>query len=67
MVICGDPQQVDLPDPSKSGLADAVARLERVKGIAVVRLYAADVVRHPLVGRIVDAYEGPNAIRNVGG
>jgi phosphate starvation-inducible PhoH-like protein len=67
MVICGDPQQVDLPDPSKSGLADAVARLERVKGIAVVRFTAGDVVRHPLVGRIVDAYEGPNAIRNVGG
>jgi phosphate starvation-inducible protein PhoH and related proteins len=67
MVICGDPHQVDLPDPSKSGLADAVSRLERVKGIAVVRFTVADVVRHPLVGRIVDAYEGPNAIRNVGG
>jgi phosphate starvation-inducible PhoH-like protein len=66
MVICGDPHQVDLPDPSKSGLADAVGRLERVQGIAVVRFSAADVVRHPLVGRIVDAYEGPNAIRDVG-
>ena len=59
MVICGDPQQVDLPDPSKSGLADAVGKLERVKGIATVRFTSADVVRHPLVGRIVDAYEGP--------
>ncbi len=67
MVICGDPHQVDLPDPSKSGLADAVGRLERVKGIAVVRFSSADVVRHPLVGRIVDAYEGPNAVRDVGG
>jgi phosphate starvation-inducible PhoH-like protein len=66
MVICGDPHQVDLPDPSKSGLADAVRRLERVKGIAVVRFTAADVVRHPLVGRIVDAYEGPNAGKDVG-
>jgi phosphate starvation-inducible PhoH-like protein len=66
MVICGDPHQVDLPDPSKSGLADAVSRLERVKGIAVVRFTGADVVRHPLVGRIVDAYEGPNAVRDVG-
>ena len=66
MVICGDPHQVDLPDPSKSGLADAVRRLERVKGIAVVRFTAADVVRHPLVGRIVDAYEGPDAVRDVG-
>jgi phosphate starvation-inducible PhoH-like protein len=59
MVICGDPNQVDLPDPGKSGLADAVLRLESVKGIATVRFGAADVVRHPLVGRIVEAYEGP--------
>jgi phosphate starvation-inducible PhoH-like protein len=59
MVICGDPNQVDLPDPGKSGLADAVGRLEGVKGIATVRFSSADVVRHPLVGRIVDAYEGP--------
>jgi len=59
MVICGDPNQVDLPDPGKSGLADAVGRLEGVKGIATVRFSAADVVRHPLVGRIVEAYEGP--------
>jgi phosphate starvation-inducible PhoH-like protein len=66
MVICGDPHQVDLPDPTKSGLADAVRRLERVKGIAVVRFTGADVVRHPLVGRIVDAYEGPNAGKDVG-
>src|SRR3982751_5738145 len=59
MVICGDPHQVDLPDPSKSGLADAVNRLESVKGISIVRFTSADVVRHPLVGRIVEAYEGP--------
>ena len=59
MVICGDPHQVDLPDPSKSGLADAVGRLEKVKDIAVIRFTSADVVRHPLVGRIVEAYEGP--------
>ena len=59
MVICGDPNQVDLPDPGKSGLADAVGRLEGVKGIATIRFSAADVVRHPLVGRIVEAYEGP--------
>jgi phosphate starvation-inducible PhoH-like protein len=59
MVICGDPNQVDLPDPGKSGLADAVGRLEGVKGSATVRFSSADVVRHPLVGRIVDAYEGP--------
>jgi phosphate starvation-inducible protein PhoH and related proteins len=61
MVICGDPYQVDLPDPSRSGLADAVTRLEGIRNIATVRFSAADVVRHPLVGRIVEAYEGPNA------
>jgi phosphate starvation-inducible PhoH-like protein len=61
MVICGDPRQVDLPDPSKSGLADAVNRLEGVDGVAVVRFNAADVVRHPIVGRIVEAYEGPDS------
>ncbi len=66
MVICGDPHQVDLPDPGKSGLADAVRRLEQVQSIAVVRFTSADVVRHPLVGRIVEAYEGPNAVRDVG-
>ncbi|HEY8592767.1 MAG TPA: PhoH family protein [Sphingomicrobium sp.] len=61
MVICGDPNQVDLPDPGKSGLADAVAKLDGIKGIATIRFTGADVVRHPLVGRIVEAYEGPNA------
>ena len=61
MVVCGDPRQVDLPDIGKSGLADAVGRLEGVEGIATVRFSAADVVRHPIVGRIVDAYEGEGA------
>ena len=62
MVICGDPNQVDLPGGvAASGLADAVRRLEGVEGIAMSRFSAADVVRHPIVGRIVDAYEGPNA------
>ncbi len=61
MVICGDPKQVDLPDPSKSGLADAVSRLEGIPGLAVQRFTAKDVVRHPIVGRIVQAYEGPDA------
>jgi phosphate starvation-inducible PhoH-like protein len=61
MVICGDPKQVDLPVPGTSGLADAVGRLEGVEGIAVVPFGVADVVRHPIVGRIVQAYEGPDA------
>lgn len=61
MVIAGDPRQVDLPDPAASGLADAVARLSGVPGIGVIRFGAKDVVRHPLVGRIVEAYEGSDA------
>jgi phosphate starvation-inducible PhoH-like protein len=61
MVICGDPNQVDLPSGQTSGLADAVGKLEGIKGIATVRFTAADVVRHPLVGRIVEAYEGPGS------
>jgi phosphate starvation-inducible PhoH-like protein len=61
MVICGDPNQVDLPDPGKSGLADAVARLEGVAGIGVSRFSSKDVVRHPIVGRIVEAYEVADA------
>ena len=61
MVICGDPKQVDLPQPGASGLADAVARLEGVEGIAMVPFGIGDVVRHPVVGRIVQAYEGPDA------
>jgi phosphate starvation-inducible PhoH-like protein len=61
MVVCGDPKQVDLPQPGISGLADAVGRLEGVEGIATIHFTAADVVRHPVVGRIVQAYEGPHA------
>ncbi|MEN9717294.1 MAG: hypothetical protein RIQ99_172 [Pseudomonadota bacterium] len=59
MVICGDPRQVDIPGgDAMSGLADAVKRLEGLEGIAVTRFTTADVVRHPIVGRIVEAYEG---------
>ena len=59
MVVCGDPNQTDLPGGSAaSGLNDGVARLEGIEGLAVVRFTAADVVRHPIVGRIVTAYEG---------
>ncbi len=58
MVICGDPKQVDLPTGATSGLADAIGKLEGLQGIGTIRFTAADVVRHPLVGRIVEAYEG---------
>ena len=62
MVICGDPNQTDLPGGvAASGLADATARLDGVEGISLCRFSAADVVRHPIVGRIVEAYEGQEA------
>jgi len=61
MVICGDPKQIDIPGGgTHSGLIDAVARLTGLEGIGVVRFTTADVVRHPIVGRIVEAYEGTN-------
>ena len=58
MVVCGDPNQTDLPAGQLSGLNDATGRLDGVEGIAQVRFGVADVVRHPVVGRIVEAYEG---------
>ena len=56
-VINGDPSQIDLPKGQRSGLAHAVEVLERVQGIATTRFTSRDVVRHPLVARIVEAYE----------
>jgi phosphate starvation-inducible PhoH-like protein len=56
MVITGDPTQIDLPPGTRSGLIDALDTLEGVAGIHVVRFDKRDVVRHPLVARIVDAY-----------
>jgi len=57
MVITGDLTQIDLPHGSPSGLREAIDTLEGVQGIAVTRFESRDVVRHPLVGRIVDAYD----------
>jgi len=57
MVVTGDPSQVDLPPGQTSGLADAVRLLEGVEGIGHVRFTAADVIRHELVARIVEAYD----------
>jgi len=56
-VVTGDVSQVDLPRTQLSGLIDAERVLKRVQGIAITRLTSADVVRHPLVARIVDAYD----------
>ncbi|WP_294322531.1 PhoH family protein [uncultured Sphingomonas sp.] len=62
MVVCGDPNQTDLPGGVQaSGLADATRRLEGIESIAFARFGAGDVVRHPIVGRIVEAYEGKDA------
>ncbi|MBO9516602.1 MAG: PhoH family protein [Porphyrobacter sp.] len=59
MVVCGDPKQVDIPGgDAQSGLIDAVNRLTGIDGIGVTRFSVIDVVRHPVVGRIVEAYEG---------
>ncbi|MFN5179090.1 PhoH family protein [Limnohabitans sp.] len=56
-VITGDVSQIDLAKGQMSGLIDAERVLKRVKGIAFTRFTSADVVRHPLVARIVDAYD----------
>jgi phosphate starvation-inducible PhoH-like protein len=57
MVVTGDPSQVDLPPGQTSGLAEAVRLLEGVEGIGHVAFSAADVIRHELVARIVEAYD----------
>ncbi len=57
-VVTGDVSQIDLPKTQLSGLIEAERVLKRVGGIAITRFTSADVVRHPLVARIVDAYDG---------
>lgn len=57
MVITGDVTQIDLPSGKKSGLIHATEILKNVKGIGIVKLTALDVVRHPLVMKIIKAYE----------
>ena len=61
MAVTGDPTQIDLPNPRDSGLAHAVGLLEGVEGIGIIRFSAEDVVRHPLVERIVRAYDADAA------
>jgi phosphate starvation-inducible PhoH-like protein len=60
IVVTGDTTQVDLPQGTVSGLSDAVERLKSVPGVAAVILDKSDIVRHPLVQAIVDAYEMNN-------
>ena len=59
MVVTGDPSQVDLPHGQRPGLNDALDTLAGIPEIGVVRFDRHDVVRHPLVSKIVEAYEGP--------
>ena len=63
MIVTGDPSQIDLPPGQTSGLVEAVRLLEGVHGTAQVRFTAADVVRHPLVGRIVEAYDAADKLK----
>ncbi len=62
-VVTGDVSQIDLPRGAVSGLVDAERILRRVQGIAVTHFTSADVVRHPLVARIVDAYDAQRKAR----
>ncbi|MGE0409896.1 MAG: PhoH family protein [Amphiplicatus sp.] len=57
MAVTGDPSQTDLPASETSGLADALTLLSGVEGVRVVRFTSGDVVRHPLVSRIIDVYD----------
>ena len=57
MIVTGDLTQIDLPNGAPSGLSEAVQKLKDVKGISIIQMTEADVVRHPLVARIINAYE----------
>ena len=61
MAVTGDLSQVDLPAGQRSGLQDAVDTLSDVEGLSIIRFTDSDIVRHPLVGRIVRAYEARDA------
>lgn len=56
MIVTGDITQIDLPDPRQSGLVDALRRLRKIPGVGMVQLSRADIVRHHLVQRVVEAY-----------
>ncbi|MGY5777864.1 PhoH family protein [Rhizobium sp. LEGMi135b] len=63
MIVTGDPSQIDLPRGVKSGLVEALDLLNGVEGITIVRFKDTDVVRHPLVARIVRAYDSTYAVK----
>jgi phosphate starvation-inducible PhoH-like protein len=64
-VVTGDVTQVDLHKTMRSGLVDAMHVLKDVRGIAFTHFSSADVVRHPLVARIVDAYENAASVQEL--
>ncbi len=66
-VVTGDITQIDLQRGQKSGLVDALKVLDSVRGIAFTRFTSADVVRHPLVARIVDAYDAAQTVAPTAG
>ena len=61
MVVTGDPSQDDLPPGTRSGLIDAVNRLDQTSEVAVIRFSEQDIVRHPLVEVILQAYSSEAA------
>jgi phosphate starvation-inducible PhoH-like protein len=62
MVVTGDPTQSDLPVGTGSGLVDAIGKLEGIPEIGIVRFDRSDVVRHPLVTQIIQAYDAAAAV-----
>ncbi|HET7413032.1 MAG TPA: PhoH family protein, partial [Pararhizobium sp.] len=62
MIVTGDPSQIDLPRGIKSGLVEALHVLNGVEGVAICRFRDTDVVRHPLVARIVAAYDAESGM-----
>jgi phosphate starvation-inducible PhoH-like protein len=64
MAVTGDTSQIDLPSGTRSGLKDAIEILQGVPGVSFVQFGDADVVRHPLVGHIVRAYDRHDAARH---
>jgi phosphate starvation-inducible PhoH-like protein len=57
ITVCGDVTQIDLPENKRSGLIDARQRLRQIEAIGMLQLDRSDIVRHPLVQAIVNAYE----------
>ena len=64
MVITGDLSQIDLPTAQPSGLAEAATLLDNTRGVGIIHLSGGDVVRHPVVARILQAYESGQAREN---